>query len=173
MNKILKISLLGGLFGASACLLYFYILLQLGFNPFGKNKYFYIAIYAFAFIISFKYYRDKINSYRLSAQQAIALGFIINITATVFIFLGTYIFLEFIDSNGSLMTIYIRESLELLNHTKDYTIKELGRSKFDQVYNSIKHISNLNLAFDTAFGLFLSGGVHTFLFMLIFKNTKK
>ncbi len=169
-ESLLKVALLAGVLAAAACAVYFFLLDSLSLNPFGKHKYIYIGIYALFFAGAFKIFRDKYNNRLLRVHQAIILGFLLNIIAASFLGLFTYLYLSFSGKEGNTYQAYVRDSLSLLERTKEDFTAHYSQQQYEQIVNEIRNLSMEDLSLDQAIGMFLIGFVLTFLFMLIFKN---
>lgn len=168
MNKILRISILGGLLGGLLCIGYFSLLALLNFNPLGQYKYIYIGFYAVAFISSLKYFRDYHNKGWLSVWEGLGIGFCLNISACIILLSLGYCLLEFVDYNQIVLARHQFESLNLLN--RQYILGHCNENEYLQVRASLSNMTHSDILIDTLVGVFMTGGFHTFFFMLIFKN---
>lgn len=173
MNKILIISALSGLLGALLCVSYFFTLTLLDFNPLGRYKYVYIGFYALAFIVGLKYFRDRCNGGWLSVWEALGLGFCLNIIACGTLLGLGYCLLEFVDYSQIVLQKHRLDSLNLLESNKQNFLDNYSQAKYIQLRDSLLNMTQLDILIDTLAGFFMTGGFHTFFFMLIFKNTKK
>ena len=142
----------------------------MAFNPFGRYKYVYIGIYALPFIMGMWYFRDKKNSYRLSAQQGIMLGFILTLTAALAYAPMVYLFLAHTDLGKQIIEVHLAQSLTLLASTKADILQRMGEETYQITRREIMALSPADLAIDSAIGLVITGMFHTLLFMMIFKN---
>lgn len=178
MNKALfKTGIIGGIGAAIFCFLYIFLLYQLGLNPFGRYKYLYFGFYGIFFAGTMWYFRDKQNGYRLKGIEGILIGFTLNSVSSLIYSLLVFILLKFIDSSRSILSIYKKEAIAMIDNTKEMMKERLSEDEFNeqfeafqQQYDALKDLSINDLVLDQGIGMLVTGVFLTFLFMLFLKR---
>ena len=182
-NKLVRTAITYGVLAALACSFYLLVLYIFGANSFGRYKQMYFGIYAVFFMLGMQHYRDKINNLKITAQQALGLGFILNFVAVLSYGILVSTTLTFVDTENLALKRHQSQLEELLDSTRktllehqDEVLEETGKtiSQLEKEYEeniiAIGKITNWDLTQDLLIGLIASGIFFTFLFMLIFKT---
>jgi len=166
-QAIFRTAILAGLAGAVLCTLYLLLLYAFELNPFGRFKYVYFALYALAFVWGMRHFRDKLNQNRMRAQQGILLGFTLNAAASLTF--GILIF-AMLKAFPNIIDLHMEQMFTLLEGSKEQVIEQFGQEAYQTAYSELQKVNARDLALDQMFGMLMTGVLHTFLFMLIFKN---
>lgn len=174
MENKLRVGLIAGVIAGVVCFAYLFMLHSLDLNPFGQYKSIYYGIYGAFFAPAMWYFRDKLNAYRLRAQQGIMIGFVLNAVASAVFGLTILLFLNTIGQSA--LDLHIEQSLNLLQQSKEFVeaagedVPQLSPVEYEKTYKSIQNLSPKELALDQMIWMFAVGIFHTLLFMLMMKN---
>jgi hypothetical protein len=138
-----------------------------GLNPLGRHALLFLPVHAMGLILGFRYYRDHLNGGVLGGAQAVSLGVIANLGASVAYGLLFYAWLRW-ASPGILLThqAAMRDRLladkEIIVNNPDYGQKFLDESLAaipkmtvgEAAWSDFKKVSGVGLVLGIAVGLF-------------------
>ncbi len=134
-NKIYRHSIIFGLGIALASFLFFIILYLMGFTPLGNKK---LPDIGFNIILTagaIWTYKRQNNGY-IHTWEGISIGYLSNIIAIVLSAILIFLFLKFIDT--SIINVYIKDMVSLVEKSKEQHIKTFGEPSFNSLLKQIK-----------------------------------
>jgi hypothetical protein len=152
-NGYVKLSLVTGVVGALLVLLYFFVFFWLGKSPLLRMSSYDMAIVCICMAIAMGYYRDRWQSGKLHFWEAIVIGLITNLVATLLSTLVIYVFIAFMEPQ--VLTGHIADLKNLMIQTRQQVEEGFGKEAYTNTLNRISDTTAGNVAVDIFIKKFL------------------
>jgi Ca2+/H+ antiporter len=143
----LRTTILGGVITGLAWFLGSLSLYHIGLKPLGKQAFLFLPVYAACMMLILTWYRNYRNGGILQGSQAIVMGLLINLIASLVYASSLYLFMRFVNDN--ILQEHHADLLKFLDDNKENFIKDSGKETYQRNYDSIKEITPANIALDT------------------------